>query len=71
MLVQNIGKLDRAIRLSVAVIMLYLGAFVMPGSLLGVIFAIAALILLMTGTLGFCPLYRFFRFSTNQVRKHL
>ncbi len=73
MLVQNVGKIDRAIRLSFALILLYVGAFVMPGSLLGVTFATAALILLMTGTLGFCPLYRFFRFSTNtdQVRKHL
>lgn len=71
MLIQNVGKLDRALRLSGAVVMLYIGAFVIPGSILGVIFASAALILLMTGTLGFCPLYRFFRFSTNQVRKHL
>lgn len=69
MLIRNVGKLDRIVRLTIAAIMLYLGAFVYPGLPLGITLATLALIPLMTGTLGFCPFYRLVKFSTCTVRR--
>jgi hypothetical protein len=62
---QNVGTLDRAIRIIVG---LALGAGVVAGAVAGplayVIGAVAA-IMLVTGAVGFCPLYALVRFSTR------
>jgi hypothetical protein len=70
MLIRNVGKVDRIARLAIAAILLYLGSFVLPGTIFGVFFAILAMVLLMTGTLGFCPFYRYFKFSTYPESRH-
>lgn len=65
MLICNVGKVDRIVRVAIALILLYWGAFVRPGFMDGIVSAVLSMILLMSGTLGFCPVYRFFKLSTN------
>lgn len=61
---KNMGTIDRAIRiiLAILVIVLYLA-----GSISGtaaVILGILALVFIVTGLIGFCPLYVPFKIST-------
>jgi hypothetical protein len=61
----NESTLDRAIRVTLGVALValaLLGGIAAP--LLYVVWAVAA-IALMTGVVGFCPLYALFRFSTR------
>jgi len=62
---QNIGKSERIIRVVAGLAVLSLLFFV-DGNLryLGFI----GLIPLVTGILGFCPLYSIFKFSTNKTK---
>ena len=62
----NEGILDRVIRVVVGAALLYLGTgttmlagFSLLGNILGAI-------LLLTGIIGFCPLYYAFKLSTNK-----
>jgi hypothetical protein len=61
----NEGSLDRALRLIVGVILLSL-VFVGPKTLWGLV----GLVPLLTGTVGFCPLYRVFGLSTCRAPDH-
>lgn len=63
---KNMGTVDRVVRivLALAVALLYFTG-VISGTL-AVILGIVALILLLTGIVGFCPLYAPFKFSTNR-----
>jgi hypothetical protein len=63
---QNESTTDRVIRLIAAVILLGAGIFAFPGGVLGVIFDILGAVMLVTGALGFCPLYKIFGFSTKK-----
>lgn len=61
----NEGTLDRAIRVVLGVILVALALFGgVAAPLLYVVWAVAA-IALVTGVVGFCPLYALFRFSTR------
>ncbi len=62
---KNIGKLDRAIRLIVAavIVVLYF-AGVLSGTLAVVLFILAA-VFILTGSLEICPLYLPFGISTR------
>lgn len=62
---KNIGKLDRAIRLIVAavIVVLYF-AGVLSGTLAIVLFILAA-VFILTGSLEICPLYLPFGISTR------
>lgn len=64
---KNVGTVDRIIRIifAVAVAILYFTS-VISGTL-AIILGVLAVILLLTGIVGFCPLYAPFNFST--VRK--
>ena len=60
----NESNIDRIIRVVVGVVLLYLG---FGGALSGVLAAVAdavGLILVLTGAVGFCPLYAIFKLST-------
>lgn len=54
---KNMGTIDRAVRiiLAIAVAVLYLGDQI--SGLAAVILGIVAVIFLLTGIIGFCPLY--------------
>ena len=60
---------DRIIRTSVAVIIggLYFGE-VIPGTT-AIILGLLAVILILTSTISFCPLYAPFKFSTRKAEK--
>lgn len=61
----NESTLDRAVRVVLGVILVALAvAGGVAAPLLYVVWAVAA-IALVTGVVGFCPLYALFRFSTR------
>ena len=62
----NETNLDSAVRIFAAVLLLYLG---FGGELAGtnaIAAEILGVILLLTGVVGFCPLYALFRFSRKK-----
>ena len=62
---QNVGRLDRVLRIVLGIAMAAIGLFVLKGTT-GTVVAIVGLIPLATGLVGFCPLYLPFKFSTNK-----
>jgi Inner membrane protein YgaP-like, transmembrane domain len=62
---QNVGGIDRVLRIALGVIMAIIGLFVLKGTA-GTVVGIVGLIPLVTGLVGFCPLYLPFKFSTNK-----
>lgn len=67
----NVGSIDRLIRLLLASVLFYLGLFLYGGTGLGIGFVIAGSILLVTGLVGFCGLYRLLGIHTNQTNEQL
>lgn len=65
----NMSSADRIIRTSVAVIIggLYFGE-VISGTT-AIILGLLAVILILTSTISFCPLYAPFKFSTRKAEK--
>ncbi len=60
----NVGKVDRGIRLIIAVVLVVLGVFgVLQGTLALVGYVVAA-IALLTGMLRVCPLWSVFKINT-------
>jgi hypothetical protein len=60
----NESNVDRIIRVVAGVVLLYLG---FGGALSGTLAAVAdvlGVVMLLTGAVGFCPLYAMFKFST-------
>ncbi len=62
---QNVGGIDRVVRIALGVLMAIIGLFVLKGTA-GTVVGIVGLIPLVTGLVGFCPLYLPFKFSTNK-----
>ena len=63
----NESGIDRAIRVVLGIVMLSLGwAGVVTGGW-GVVFKIGGLLPLLTGLIGFCPLYAILKFRTNHA----
>jgi hypothetical protein len=63
---QNVGTIDRSIRLILAVV---LAVFLLGGGIKGlaaIILWVVALIALITGTIGFCGLYAVLGITTNK-----
>lgn len=63
---KNVGMLDRAVRVAVAVALLwwaFLSGAALPGALFGLAIAMAA-VMLFTAVAGNCPLYRLVGFKT-------
>lgn len=65
---QNEGKLDRIVRIIVAVILLPIAYFMATGTLSIVLYILAA-ILAVTAMTGFCGLYTFFGINTVKREK--
>ena len=60
----NEGPVDSVIRVIAGIVLIALGLFgVANGAWLWITYILGA-ILLVTGILGFCPLYRLFKFNT-------
>ncbi len=62
---KNEGTIDRVVRVIIGLAMLYIGFFVMTGTW-GIVVGVLGFIPLITGAIGFCPLYSPFKISTNK-----
>ncbi len=63
MFTTNEGTIDRAVRLIVGIVLLAL-VFSSLSGIWQIVAAVAGLIMLATGAIGFCPLYGLFGFNT-------
>ena len=61
----NEGSWDRIIRVIIGLALGYSGFFRMGGGLLGAILGVIGLVLLITGAIGFCPIYRLVGLNTK------
>ena len=60
----NVGIVDRLLRLFVAIGLLYFGLTVYTGSTLGIVLDIVGGVALLSGIVGSCPLYRLLGINT-------
>jgi hypothetical protein len=63
---QNIGFIDRVIRSVIAVVVFALVVFQVITGWVIVVPALVAIYLIVTGNIGYCPLYKVFGYSTNR-----
>jgi hypothetical protein len=63
----NEANWDRIVRAVLGIALLYLGLTGAVAGTLGVVFDILGAILLITGVVGFCPLYALLKFSTKKA----
>jgi len=60
----NEGTIDRVVRIVLGVVLLYLGIMSVAG-VWGIVLDVLGAVALITGVVGFCPLYKLFgSFST-------
>jgi hypothetical protein len=59
----NESNTDRIIRAVAGVVLLYLGFAVLAGAL-AIVVDVVGVVLLLTGAVGFCPIYALFKLST-------
>lgn len=62
----NTGAVDRAIRLLVGVTLLFVGFSFFTGAL-QVVTLVLGLVILATGAIGICPIYRVFGINTGTI----
>ena len=63
---KNEGPIDRVIRVIIGLAMLYVGFFVMTG-IWGTVVGVLGLVPLITGAIGFCPIYTMIGGGTNKA----
>ncbi len=66
---QNMGPIDRVARVMVAFAAALLSLSLGFGTVIGIVLLVVAGILLVTATVGFCPLYALF-YITTRSRRH-
>jgi hypothetical protein len=64
---QNLGAVDRVIRIGLGIVLAAIGMLVLKGTA-STIVSIVAVITLVTGLIGFCPLYVPFKLSTVKAK---
>lgn len=64
----NESMADRIIRVVVGLALLYLGWTGVVGGTLGEVFKYLGFVPVLTGAIGFCPLYSIFKFRTNKAK---
>lgn len=62
----NEGKVDRGVRLSAGIVFLVLAMAFPP---LAIVFIVIAIVLIATGALGFCGLYKLLGINTCNIKK--
>jgi len=60
---------DRALRVVLGLIMIYLGWFVLGDGLVAAAFKIFGFVPLITGVIGWCPFYSLLGLATKRVRR--
>lgn len=63
---QNMGTIDRVIRIILAAVFAYLYFTGMVGGTLGIVLLVLAVVFVLTSIVAFCPLYAPFKFSTKK-----
>jgi hypothetical protein len=63
----NTANWDRIARILLGIVLLYLGWGGVIGGGAGTVLKILGFVPLMTGLVGWCPLYTLFRFRTNRA----
>lgn len=66
----NVGTVDRIIRLLLATVLAYFGLLVYSGSALGIGLTIAAAVLAISGLAGSCLLYGLFGINTRNLQQN-
>jgi len=66
MFTQNESMLDRVIRFVLGAVLLYAWYTVLVTGLLATVALVLGIILVLTGLIGWCPLYSLFGMSTRQ-----
>ncbi len=61
---QNVGGWDRVIRVAVGLLLLYVGVF--TGVVIADVFSLVGAVLIVTGVIGYCPLYGALQISTRR-----
>lgn len=64
---QNMGVVDRVVRIWLGICFVFLGLFFELGPA-GTVLLIFSILLLVTGTIGYCPLYVPFGFSSRRSK---
>jgi hypothetical protein len=62
----NMGLIDRIIRIIIAIIIAILYFTNQISGIAAIILGIIAVIFILTGIIGFCPLYALFKISTKK-----
>ncbi len=65
----NIGPIDKAIRLFIALVLIVLFYENVVTGTLGIIVLVVAAVIMLTALVGFCPLYLPFGISTQKKKK--
>ena len=64
---KNVSNTDRMIRVILGLALLALGWTGIVGGTVGIVFKYLGFIPLLTGIIGWCPLYALFKFRTNRA----
>lgn len=62
----NESNIDRVIRAVAGVVLLYLGIGGVLGGTLAIVSGVVGAVLLLTGAIGFCPIYFALKLSTKK-----
>jgi hypothetical protein len=65
-MMRNEGTVDRVLRAAVGIVLLIVG-FGVVGGVGGTILGIVGIVALVTGAVGFCPLYSLLHIRTNKA----
>ncbi len=61
----NVGSIDRVLRILVGIALVVVG-FVVIGGTVGIVLGVIGLVPLLTGLIGWCPLYLLFKRSAGK-----
>lgn len=65
---QNVGTMDRIIRVAGGAVLAGLGFTGIIAGAAGIILGVVGVVLIVTGAVGFCPLYAALRMNTCEVK---
>jgi len=64
----NVASWDRILRILLGIVLIYLGWSGVVSGTAGAVLVILGLVPLLTGLVGFCPLYALLRIRTNSAK---
>jgi hypothetical protein len=67
MIKMNEANWERIVRVVLGIVLLYLGLGGVVAGTLGVVLDVLGAVLVLTGLVGFCPLYALLKFSTKKA----